>query len=70
MSLVCRSCGSGPLRPILSLGHTPFANALLTAERLGVPEPTYAWPPAAERVISPRDLVLPTCPDLGSNLGN
>src|SRR5262245_59676510 len=41
MSTVCRSCGSGPLLPILALGRTPLANALLTAERLGAPEPTY-----------------------------
>jgi len=41
MSTVCRSCGSGPLQPVLSLGHTPLANALLPAERAGAPEPTY-----------------------------
>ncbi len=37
----CRSCGSPDLRLILSLGHTPLANALLTAEQLGAPEPVY-----------------------------
>jgi SAM-dependent methyltransferase len=41
MSIVCRSCGSGPLQAVLSLGRTPLANALLTAARLDAPEPTY-----------------------------
>jgi len=41
MSIVCRACGSGPLQAVLSLGRTPLANALLTAERLDAPEPTY-----------------------------
>jgi len=52
MSVACRACGDGgPLVPILSLGRTPLANALLTAEQLAEPEPTY-----------PLDLVFcPTC---------
>lgn len=37
----CRSCGGGPLTPILSLGRTPLANALLTADQLALPEPLY-----------------------------
>ncbi|MGQ9890046.1 MAG: class I SAM-dependent methyltransferase [Aggregatilineales bacterium] len=37
----CRSCGSLNLRLIFSLGRTPLANALLTAEQLGAPEPVY-----------------------------
>jgi SAM-dependent methyltransferase len=37
----CRSCGHRNLAPILSLGHTPLANAFLTAEQLGEAEPTY-----------------------------
>jgi SAM-dependent methyltransferase len=37
----CRSCGAHSLELILSLGHTPLANALLTAEQLGAPEATY-----------------------------
>ena len=37
----CRSCGGGDLRGILALGRTPLANALLTADQLGRPEPTY-----------------------------
>ena len=41
MSAACRSCGAESLQPILSLGRTPLANALLTAERLIEPEPTY-----------------------------
>ena len=45
----CRSCGLGSLAPILSLGHTPLANALLRKEQLGKPEATY-----------PLDLVLCT----------
>jgi len=38
---VCRSCGGAGLELVLSLGRTPLANALLTAEGLDQPEPTY-----------------------------
>ncbi len=34
----CRSCGHDPLMPILSLGVTPLADALLTADQLNEPE--------------------------------
>jgi len=34
----CRSCGQSDLEPILSLGRTPLADALLTEEQLGKPE--------------------------------
>lgn len=37
----CRACEHGDLRPILSLGRTPLANALLTAEQLREPEATF-----------------------------
>lgn len=37
----CRSCGSSDLRPFLSLGKTPLADALLTADRLGCEEPMF-----------------------------
>lgn len=37
----CRSCGAGPLQSILSLGHTPLANALLTEAQLQEPEARY-----------------------------
>jgi SAM-dependent methyltransferase len=37
---VCRSCGSSNLKPILSLGTTPLADRLLTAEQLNESEPT------------------------------
>jgi SAM-dependent methyltransferase len=37
----CRSCGGTPLRPVVSLGSTPLANALLTASALAEPEPRY-----------------------------
>jgi SAM-dependent methyltransferase len=37
-----RSCGAPGLEHILDLGHTPLANAFLTEEQLGEPEPTYA----------------------------
>ena len=40
-SPLCRSCGQADLRPILSLGRTPLANALLTAEQLREPEATF-----------------------------
>ncbi len=38
---VCRSCGAPDLTLILSLGRTPLANALLTAEQLSAPEARY-----------------------------
>lgn len=37
----CRSCGQADLELVLSLGKMPLANALLTAEQLDQPEPTY-----------------------------
>jgi len=39
--VACRSCGSAPLEPILSLGHTPLANGFVTAKDLERPEATY-----------------------------
>lgn len=41
ISVACRSCGQTDLQLILSLGRTPLANALLTADQLGQPEETY-----------------------------
>lgn len=38
---VCRSCGATALIPILDLGDTPLANALLTEADLGQPEARY-----------------------------
>jgi SAM-dependent methyltransferase len=38
----CRSCGYVDLQPVLSLGETPLANALLTQAQLHEPEETYA----------------------------
>lgn len=38
---ICRSCGEANVAMILSLGRTPLANALLPAEQLEQPEPTY-----------------------------
>lgn len=38
---LCRSCGQPDLDLILSLGHTPLANALLNTEQLTKPEQTY-----------------------------
>ena len=47
----CRSCGAAQLEPVLSLGRTPLANALLREEDLAQPEPTF-----------PLDLVFcPSC---------
>jgi len=37
----CRACGDAALITVLSLGKTPLANALLTAEQLPTPEATY-----------------------------
>jgi SAM-dependent methyltransferase len=37
----CRSCAETGLTTILSLGHTPLANALLTSEQLAAPEETF-----------------------------
>ena len=47
---VCRSCGSALLTPVISLGHTPLANALRAESELAEPEQTF-----------PLDLAL--CPD-------
>jgi SAM-dependent methyltransferase len=38
----CRSCGETTLQPILSLGSTPLANALLTREQLTQPEESFS----------------------------
>ncbi len=46
----CRSCGHARLAPVLSLGRTPLANALLPPDRLDAPEPT--WP--LDLVFCPR----------------
>jgi SAM-dependent methyltransferase len=40
-SVSCRACGSFALTTVLSLGRTPLANALLTAEQLAEREATY-----------------------------
>ena len=37
----CRACGAGGLAPVLSLGKTPLANALLTKDDLDKPEPAF-----------------------------
>ena len=37
----CRSCGHAPVTPVLSLGRTPLANALLTESQLAEPERTF-----------------------------
>ena len=37
----CRSCGQTDLKTILSLGHTPLANALLRADQLNQKEETF-----------------------------
>jgi SAM-dependent methyltransferase len=39
--VTCRACGASALTTVLSLGETPLANALLTAEQLSQPEPFY-----------------------------
>jgi SAM-dependent methyltransferase len=47
----CRACGASGLAPVLSLGKTPLANALLTKDDLDKPEPEF-----------PLELVFcPTC---------
>lgn len=46
----CRSCGCPELQNVLSLGRTPLANALLTAQQLNEPEETYPL----ELVFCPR----------------
>ena len=37
----CRACGAPTLEPVLSLGKTPLANALLTEADLDKPEPSF-----------------------------
>jgi SAM-dependent methyltransferase len=49
-SVRCRACGATSLAPVLSLGKTPLANALLTEADLGKPEAAF-----------PLELVF--CPD-------
>lgn len=39
--LRCRACGAANFFPVLSLGRTPLANALLDEADLSTPEPTY-----------------------------
>jgi SAM-dependent methyltransferase len=39
--MACRLCNNEALEPVLALGRTPLADALLRAEELGVPEPTF-----------------------------
>lgn len=47
----CRACGSAQLEPVLSLGSTPLADVLLTADQLDGPE-----------YIAPLDVVFcPSC---------
>ena len=54
----CRGCGAGRLTPVLDLGATPLANALLDHEQLGQPQPTYPL----ELVLCPQcTLVQITC---------
>src|SRR6266478_9272283 len=40
-SPICRSCGATELRPVLDLGRTPLANALLIDEQLTEAESVY-----------------------------
>jgi len=40
-SCLCRLCGGDNLLPVLSLGQVPLANALVAANKLGEPDPTY-----------------------------
>ncbi len=39
--IACRSCGQPGAATFLSLGRTPLANSLLTADQLGRPEPRF-----------------------------
>jgi SAM-dependent methyltransferase len=49
--MFCRACGGGPLEGIMSFGHTPLADHLLTADQLSRP-----------RMIAPLDLSFcPAC---------
>ncbi len=38
---LCRACGRPGMNVVLDLGSMPLANALLTAEQLDAPEPTF-----------------------------
>ncbi len=40
-ALRCRACGSAGFSPVVSLGRTPLANALLNEAELSWPEPTF-----------------------------
>jgi SAM-dependent methyltransferase len=39
--MACRLCDRDSLQPVLALGRTPLADALLRQEQLNVPEPTF-----------------------------
>jgi hypothetical protein len=39
--MACRLCSSDSLEPVLALGRTPLADALLRSDQLSVPEPTF-----------------------------
>lgn len=39
--VICRACGNRSLPPVLSLGPTPLAEVLLTAEQLSESEPSF-----------------------------
>ncbi len=41
ITVPCRACGSHNLKLVLSLGKTPLANSLLTADQIDKPEPTF-----------------------------
>lgn len=41
MTFACRSCAGTRFSPVIDLGETPLANALLNAGALGNPEPRY-----------------------------
>lgn len=59
----CRSCGGSDLGPVLSLGHTPLANSLLTAETLRQVEPTYPLDVVVCRACSLVQITVTVPPD-------
>ncbi|MGJ3263436.1 MAG: methyltransferase domain-containing protein [Salinarimonas sp.] len=60
----CRSCGGTHLAPVLALGETPLANALVPPDRLEEPEPRYPLELVFCRECTLLQLTVSVRPDL------
>jgi 2-polyprenyl-3-methyl-5-hydroxy-6-metoxy-1,4-benzoquinol methylase len=62
-SLRCRACGAAHFHPVLSLGQTPLANALLSESDLANPEPAYPLDVVLCRVCTLVQITLSVPPE-------